>query len=399
MKAILLLIFILSLGISNIYGQAYSLYSNDTLSIESEFLLGTVELNLHLPETQAFSALTTKYPITIIFDSQHERTYPLMINSIDLLTSETQIPESIIVGVPFNFQNRRYLTSSQKRENDSISGIERMELFLFKELIPLIQNNYKGNEHISLIGHSRTAFLVNYLAFKRPEQVSLAVALSGFFNDAPLSLTPVYNFLTDSSNFPNKFNYYYTAGTSLEESTYLVQFRDLDRMLRDKPISENLNIKFFETPNANHITNYWVSLPPILIDVFSSYNSILDSWFHDESKAERIENPIQQFETDLEQAGNTIGVTLNPNLTHIFSLASYYLSKQDQSTAIRFFELGLDYFPDYLEFYVEIIEIYKALNNTEKIIEYKNVLLEKTMNNKYLSEEEKQEVFDYLEEK
>lgn len=399
MKAFIILIITMLFGIGNIFGQEYSLYTNDKLSIESEYLQGTVELNLHLPETQPYSAGTTKYPITIIFDSQHERTYPLMINSIDLLSSETQIPESIIIGVPFNFQNRLYLTSSQKRGNDSLSGIERMELFLFNELIPELQDKYKGNDFISIIGHSRTGFLVNYLAYKRPDKINLAASLSGFFNDVPLSLDTFYNFLTDGSNFPNKFNYYYTAGTSLEEINYLVQFRNLDSLMKNQLVPENVKVIFSETPNANHITNYWVSLPPILIDAFSSYNSILDSWFHDEKKAGQIENPIEQFETDLEQAGNTIGVTLNPNLTHIFSLASYYLSKQDQSTAIRFFELGLDYFPEYLEFYVEIIEIYKALNNTEKIIEYKNILREKTMNSKYLSEEEKQEVFDYLDEK
>ncbi|KAF0203726.1 MAG: alpha/beta [Bacteroidetes bacterium] len=399
MKVILIYIFTLLIGLGNIFGQEYSLYSNDKLSIESEYLQETIDLNLHLPETQAFSANTTKYPITIIFDSQHERTYPLIINSIDLLTSETQIPESIIIGVPFNFQNRLYLTSSQKRGNDSLSGIERMELFLFNELIPQLQNKYKGNGYISFIGHSRTAFLVNYLAFKRPDQINLAVSLSGFFNDAPLSLNTFHNFLADGSNFPYKFSYYYTAGTSLEESTYLVQYRNLDSLMRKKSISENVKVLFSITPNANHITNYWVSLPPILIDAFSSYNSILDSWFHDESKAESIDNPLQQFEMDLEQAGKSIGVNLNPNLTHIFSLASHYANKEDYLTAIKFFELGLDYFPEYLELYVEIIELYKVLHNTEKISSYKGVLREKSMNSLYLTEAEKQEVIEYLDKK
>lgn len=399
MRTLIILTLIIIFGIANVFGQQYSLYSNDILSIESEYLQETIDLNLHLPETQPFSANTTKYPITIIFDSQHERTYPLMINSIDLLTSETQIPESIIIGVPFNFQNRLYLTSSQKRGNDSLSGIERMELFLFNELLPQIQNKYKGNDYISIIGHSRTAFLVNYLAYKRPSEINLAVSLSGFFNEDSMSTNTFYNFLTDDSNFPSKFNYYYTAGTSLEEMTYLVQFKNLDSLMKNQLISENVKIAFSETSNANHMTNYWVSLPPILIDVFSSYNSILDSWFHNDKKASNIDNPIKQFERDLEQASKSIGLNLNPNLTHIFSLASYYINKQDHKTAIKFFELGLDYFPEYLELYIEIIEIYKDLNNTEKIDFYKNTLREKTLKSLYLSETDKQEVFEYLDEK
>lgn len=400
MKARLLLIITISIAIGTLFAQEYSLYSNDKLSIESDYLQQTIDLNLHLPETQPFSGKTTKYPITIIFDSQHERTYPLIINSIDLLTSETQTPESIIVGVPFNFQNRLYLTSNQKRGNDSISGIERMELFLFNELIPQLQSKYKGNHYISFIGHSRTAFLVNYLVFKRPDQIKLAVSLSGFFNNDPLSLDTFYSFLADTTNFLHKFNYYYTAGTSLEEYTYLAQFRNLDSLIRNKSTSENLNVVFSETPNANHITNYWVSLPPILIDAFSAYNSILDSWFHDALKTDRIDNPVQQFKSDLEQASKSIGVNLNPSLTHIFSLASHYANnKEDYNTAIKFFEFGLDYFPEYLDLYIEIIEFYKALNNTGKVSSFKGVLREKTKNSMHLTETEKQELFEYLDEK
>lgn len=398
MRTQIILTSFLIFGKVHVFGQNNRLYSNDILSIESEFLQETIDLNLHLPETQPFSAYPTKYPITIIFDSQHEKTYPLLLNSIELLTSEAQIPESIIIGVPFSFHNRLYLTSSQKRVNDSLSGIERMELFLFNELLPLIQNKYKGNDFLSIIGHSRTAYLVNCLAYKRPSEINLAVSLSGFFNEDEMSTNTFYNFLTDESNFPSKFNYYYTAGTSLEEMTYWRQFKNLDNLMKNQLVSENVKVIFSETPNANHITNYWVSLPPILIDVFSSYNSILDSWFHDEEKVSKIDDPIKQFERELEQVSKSIGVALNPNLTHIYSLASYYLHKQDHNTAIKFFELGLEYFPEYLEFYIEIIEIYKVLNNTEKIIAYKSVLREKSMNSLRLNETEKQKLFEYLDE-
>lgn len=384
-------------GIGTLQGQDYSLYSNDTLAIQSEYLQETIELNLHVPETQPFSDNLTTYPIIIIFDSQHERTYPVIISSIDLLTSETQIPESIVVGVPFNFRNRLYLTSSQKRENDSISGIERMKLFLFNELIPELQNNYKGSDYISIIGHSRTGFLVNYLAFEKPSQINLAVSLSGFFNNDPLSVEMFSKFLTDKTKFPRKFNYYYTSGTSLEESNYLTQFRNLDSLLKKETVPKNVEIVYTENKNANHITNYWVSVPPILIDVFSDYNSILDSWFYDEFKTDNIDNAVQQFEADLEQASLSIGTELNPNLTHIFSLASLYANdKKDYKTAVEFFAMGLRYFPNYLDFYVEIIEYSKALNDTKNVEYYKSILHEKVIESTQLNNVEKAELMKYL---
>lgn len=397
MKIIIAFLSICIASIAEFSCQDYSLYSNDTLKIESKYLGKDIEINLHLPETHAFAAKTTKYPVTIIFDSQNERTYPHIVHSFDLLTGETQIPESIIVGIPFNIQNRRYFTSMQKNDMDSISGIEKMELFLFEELIPQLQDHYHGSEFIAMIGHSRTAFLVNYLSYKKSSQINLSISLSGFYNNEPLSIEAFHSFLKNSKNFPNTFNYFYTSGTSLEESTYWNQNIRLDSLVRTQPISSLVNIHFNETPNANHMTNYWVSLPPILIEAFSSYNSILDTWFHEKLKDEKLINSLQEFEADLEKANKTIGAKLNPNLTHIYSLASHYTyDRKDYQTAIQFYELGLSYFPEYLELHIELIELYKILKDQKNIKYYTKILRKKTADNSHLKKSEKDEILEYL---
>lgn len=400
MKALTIIILSSLFAINSTIGQEYSLYSNDSLVIDSEYLKEPIRLNLHLPETFHFSSDSAKYPITIIFDSQHERTYPQIINAFDLLTSETQIPETIIIGVPFNMQNRFYLTSNQKTENDSLSGIERMELFLFSELIPKLKKEYKANDFISFIGHSRTAFLVNYLAVKRTEDINIAVALSGFYTEKPISINTFYSFLTDPDNFNNKFKYYYTAGTSFEESTYLLQYKKLDSLLSRASLPENVNVHFEENEYANHMTNFWVSIPPILIDAFSDYNAILDTWFYYKLKNEFIENPVGQFKSDLAAASKSIGVELQPGVTHIFSLASYFgYQSQDYNTALSFIDLGLSYFPEYLDFYIEKIEFYALLGEHDQVEQYKSILREKAQTNKFIGESNRLELLDYLDEK
>lgn len=399
MKTFIALVLLISLPMLKILGQGYSLYSNDSLLFQSKYLGQDILLNLHLPETHPFSAETTKYPIAIVFDSQHENTYPQIIGSFNLLTGETQIPESIIIGVPFNMRNRRYFTSDQKLEGDSLSGIQRMELFLFTELLPRLRDQYKGSEFVSLMGHSRTAFLVNYLAFQRPAEVNLAISLSGFFNDKPLSIQSFLSFLTEPANFPNKFYYYYTAGTSLEESSYLLQYRNLDSLLKHRAVPGNSKIVFEETKNANHITNYWVSVPPILIDAFSEYNSILDSWLQTKLQSDGMDVSLQQFEADLENAGQSIGTKLNPGLTHIYSIASHFANVSgDPSTAISFFEYGLEYYPAYFELYVEVIELAKAQNDIEKVNACKGILREKVLKSPQLTASQREEYLGYLEE-
>ncbi|WP_338219112.1 alpha/beta hydrolase-fold protein [Algoriphagus sp. oki45] len=391
-----LLTWVLFFVLSSLQAQNYSLYSNEQIILDSKHLQETITVNLHLPETQPYSAPSTSYPITVIFDSQHERTYPLIISSIDLLTSETQMPESIILGIPFNFQNRRYFTSSQKKINDTLSGIERMELFLFEELLPMIKTQYKGNDYLTLVGHSRTGFLVNYLAFQRPNQVNNAISLSGFFDDKPLTIDTFSGLLTDGSKFPHRFNYYFTAGTTLEESTYLTEMKSLDSLLKTRSIPDHIKIDLQETPNANHISNYWVSLPSILMDAFSPYNSILDRWFHEEGKAENAKQPIQEFKLDLAKAGAEVGLGLNPSVTHIFSLASQFAGDQDYKTAMDFFEMGLDFYPDYLDFHIELISYAQEIGDQEKLARYKAELMEKTQGSTRLSEAEKEEIYKYL---
>jgi enterochelin esterase-like enzyme len=398
MRFLLIFMLVMVVGTKTAAAQSYGLYSDEKLTLESEYLGEPIELNLHIPETQPYAGSLTRYPITIIFDSQHERTYPQIIGGFDLLTSETQVPESIIIGVPFNIYNRKYLTSEQKIEGDELFGIEKTERFIFEELIPHIQDELNGGDFISLIGHSRTAFLVNYLAFKRSKEVNLAIALSGFYNDDPLTIDTFCEFLSDSDNFPSKFHYYYTAGTTLEDESYLKQCRKLDSILAHRTLPENVSAQFSETPNSNHMTNYWVSLPPLLIDAFSQYNSVLNSWFHKKLASENIENPIEEFKQDIADAGKDLKTVLNPNLTHIFSLASYFKNdRKTYETAVAFFELGIHYYPEYLDLYVEVIEVYKLYGASEKMEAYKTILREKVEKSVLLTDSEKEEYREYLE--
>ncbi|MGG8495080.1 alpha/beta hydrolase-fold protein [Tenacibaculum sp. TC6] len=396
MKATYYLIFLL-LTSNIILGQKYLNYSNDSLKINSTFLKETITLNLHLPETYRYAAATTKYPITIIFDSQHQRVYPQIIHSIDLLTSESQMPETIIIGIPFNRNNRHYLTSNQKIKGDILSGIERMEKFLFEELLPLLKKQYRTNDFTIVTGHSRSAFLVNYLITKRSHQINTAIALSGFFSNKPLSIQQFKAYISDEYNFPHLVNYYFSAGTTTEENTYLTEDTDLSNYLTNHKTATNFKGHFFETKNTNHMTNYWVSFPPFLMDCFSDYNLILDNWFYHKLKGKTITNPIEEFKSDLKNVSIKLGFKVNPNLTHLFSLASHYgYEKKDYNTAINFLKLGQKYYPDYPDFELDFIEYYKLLNNSQMVDFHKQQYTNKILSRKDISNADKEKLLQNL---
>jgi len=387
------LLFLVTFIVHYSIGQNYLGYSNDSLVVHSEYLKETTSINLHLPETHNYAAESTKYPIILIFDSQHEMTYLQIINSIDLLTNESQMPAAIIVGIPFTRDNRYYLTSSQTTKGDSLSGIERIEKFLFAELIPKLQKEYKGNDFITLVGHSRTAFLVNYLTVNQSEQIDISVALSGFYSNKPLSLESFKAHISDASNFPNKLRYYFTAGTTLEEDTYLTECQEVFEFIPNSKKPSNFRAYFSEIKNANHITNYWVSVPPILMEAFSEYNSILNNWFYNKLQGDTIENPVAEFEADLKQVSERLGFEVNPSITHIFSLASAFgYERNDLHRAIDFIKLGQKYYPSYADFDLELIAFYEALENDTMVASYTSAYRSKVQARRDLSASEKEKL-------
>lgn len=396
MRNFLFLLMAVMACFTKIISQPNHLYIRDSLLLHSDFLQEDMKLQVHIPKSFYYSAAGTKYPVTIIFDSQHERAFAHMIGAIDLLTSETQMPESIVVGIPFSKHNRYYLTSGKISHGDSLSGLQRMERFLFSELMPLLKKSYKAGDFLTVIGHSRTAFLVNYLVFTRSADIDAGIALSGFYEEPPLSTEAFAAFLSDGKNFPNKFYYYYGAGTTSEESVYLAQQEQLNTALSGKKMPENLTWGFQQNPHANHITNYWLSMPVGLTGIFSAYNHILDHWFHHRLENEMLPDPINQFKQDLAEAGDKTGTKLLPGLTHIFSLASHYgHQKKDYATALRFIEYGLAYYPGYLDLHAEKIGYLDKLGQKVKVDASKKVLREKVIQNDRLTAEEKKAWFDF----
>ncbi len=362
MKAILLLQLLIFSPLF-IIGQTYS---KKELNLASNYIKDSIQCELLLPETFPYASETTKYPVMIIFDSQHENIYPQIINGIELLKNESQIPEHLIVGIPLNRAIRYHLTSTSTI-NDTISGIEKMSNFLFEELLPLLKKEYKSNDFLILAGHSRTSFLVNYLLVHHPTAIDVAIATSGFFGKSLIGVEGMQQFLADSTNFSLPIRYYFTAGSTNEEQVYLQEYQALYDFLQQKELSKNLSYHFKINPNANHMTNYWVSIPPILIDVYADYNKLLNSWFEYKLKDETLDDPVEEFRKDIQRLETDFNSSINPSFTQIFSLMSHYaFQKEDYNIAIEFLKFGLEYYPNYYEFDELIGEFYGKLGNEEK---------------------------------
>lgn len=386
---------------SGTFAQPYICYSSDSLRLQSAHLGESIEIPLLIPETLPYAASTTRYPVIIVFDSQNKSTFKSILNSIDMLGNESQMPECIVAGIPFTRFNRMLFTSGNKREGDSVMGMTHMEDFLFDELLPLLSSDYKAGDFLVMMGHSRTAYLVNYLCTRHSREIDVAVALSGFYDNEPLSQQLFRSYITEASNFPYKLRYYFTAGSSVEEEPYLTEYQMLNEFIEDpsSDLPKNFIPNFSVTPHANHITNYWVSVPPILLDCFAAYSEILNTWLHHKLQQGKPIDPVEEFRSDLTKAGSELGFTPNPDLTQIFSLASLYSGQEtDPLTAAGFIAYGLEYYPGHPDLLLQEIAFYEEAGETDQANQLKQKLLDDLATRTDLSEEEIAEIRSYLQE-
>ena len=84
-----------------------------------------------------------KFPLIIVFDRQNKRSNHYILNTIDYLTSNEQIPSSIVISIESE-QRYRYL-ETQYKISDPKGLAQENEKFIFEQLIPLAEREYKAS--------------------------------------------------------------------------------------------------------------------------------------------------------------------------------------------------------------------------------------------------------------
>lgn len=375
---------------TNLTAGELTLYQSGSLPLKSLYLQDSIILDIHLPESYNEASGSVLFPLIILFDSYNELTHAYNLHSIDILTLHGQMPESVIVGVPFTMQNRRYLTSQQVIRGDSLSGIGRMERFLFEELMPLLRDEYDAGGNVLLFGHSRTGFLTSYLMVNRSDEFDVAGSFSGFF-ESGFEISEMEQFLI---NFQHKrnFHFYFSAGDTREEQTYYDHYSKLEQWLAQTKTPQNFNWRYIENRNANHMTNYNLSLPAVLVDYFGFYNSILDNWLFGKLESVPTDSVLLTLKKDFEDASGYYGKTIAPNPVHIYSITSHYVNNDDYQTALEVYLWGKEFYPLDYEMDYYIIDILLHTGEVEDALRWVSQTKTRIRNDNSLAPSEKTEM-------
>ncbi len=342
----LLLIIMLLVTRSSGFSQSPERYKKlqDTLIVSND--LGYQKhLSITVPRDYQ-EGLNQKYPLILIFDTQNKRSYNYLLNTIDYLTSNEQMPASIIVGIESEPDKRWKETSLPITDEASLG--KKNEAFIFNELIPLAKQKYKASDFTTLIGHSRYGYFTTYLLTQRPSSLNAVVSISPFFKQANVDLADSLGKISSGAHLEHTVYYRYSAGADFPED-----FDLMENSLTGAKDSQ-INSKGYLFPEADHNVTPGLTVGKALYEIFQYWRSQQNRYISENNKDLEIRKDLDAKITE------HYGQPLNFSLGILNGKGWQFFNEKQFSKAINAWNLMLEVYPNFSEGYLAILEAQKS---------------------------------------
>lgn len=380
MRQIIILIQILGITIPNLFGQSYERYKTLVDTTFSSTHLGFEKsITITVPyEWQ--KGVNRDFPLIIVFDRQNQRSHNYILNTIDYLTSNEQMPSSIIVSIESE-QQYRYLETLHKASNkDGLA--EENEKFLFEELIPLLENNYKASQFRLFIGHSRYGYFTTSLFNSRINELNGVISISPFFTQKNVELTDSLAVLSNQKLKSHKY-YYFGIGND-----YPSDFFKMDSILK-KLNNNQLYSEGFFFKEADHNATPGLTIGIALYKMFEHWSTIQSKYFSNEQTELNIINSLEN------EIQSSYGSRLEFSLGILNGKGWFFYNEGHLEKAIEAWEILIKSYPNFSEAFLYIIDSQIQLKKdySKTIDRFKKSLNTTTI----YSEKEKNELLEELE--
>jgi enterochelin esterase-like enzyme len=340
-KRIYTLIIILILYLNGLFAQPYERYRHlvDT-SILSEHLHFAKNITITVPiEWQ--KDVNRTFPVIVIFDRQNQRSHQYIINTIDYLTSNEQMPSAIIVGIESE-QMYRYPETSYKLSHPEGMALEN-EQFIFEELLPLLENQYKASTFRLFIGHSRYGYFTTSLLTTRANELNGVISLSPFFGQKQVDLTDSIATLNSKQVQGRKY-YRYGIGNDYPD--------DFTRMEAAwKQCTQSLwDSKGYLFPQADHNVTPGLTIGIALYEIFEKWSEVQLKYIDNEMSDL---HKIADFERDIQEA---YGNKLEFSLGTLNGKGWFFYGEGKMEQAITAWQIMMQVYPNFAEGYLYIID-------------------------------------------
>lgn len=321
--------------------QVYEGYSQliDT-TLTSKYLGFDKDITVTVPfEWQA--DVDRDFPLIIIFDRQNPRSHGYIINTIDYLTSNGQMPASIIISVASDEEHRLAETLHKVSSEDGLA--KENEDFIFDELIPLAENKYNASKFRVLIGHSRYGYFTSSLLFSRINEINAIVSLSPFYTQKNVDLTDSILKLENKQLNTRK---YYRFGTG---GDFPDGFHKMDSSLQLIK-NPNFNAKGTLFKEAGHNVTPGLTIGSALYEIFEDWSELQNIYFANEQLEVGIIDSLSK------EIIASYGSELVFSLGVLNGKGWFFYGEKKYEKAILAWELLLKHYPNFSEGYLYIIE-------------------------------------------
>jgi predicted alpha/beta superfamily hydrolase len=318
--------------------------------------------------------------LIIIFDRQNTRSHNFILNTIDYLSSNEQMPSSIIISVESE-QNYRYLETLHKASSEK--GLaEENEKFIFDELIPLAEKKYNASSFRLFIGHSRYGYFTSALLISRINELNGIIALSPFFTQTNVDLIDSIQTVENQVfNSPK----YYRFGIG---NDYPSDFLKMDSVIKQHNNSE-LNAKGFLFKEAVHNVTPGLTIGVSLYEIFENWSKSQSKYLSNDQKDLKIIDTLE------EEIIINYGNRLEFSLGVLNGKGWYFYNEKEYRKSIEAWGLLIKSYPNFSEGYLYIMDAQVQLNqDISETIEKFNTSLAKS---DLYSETEKKELIKAIE--
>ena len=327
------------------YAQQYERYKKfPDILFQSNALGYSKKLSITVPlEFQSDDSLKS-FPLIVIFDSQNQRSYNYILNTIDYLTSNEQMPSAVIVGVESS-EEKRY-DETQLEISDQTAFGSKNESFIMNELIPFAENSLKTIDFNLLIGHSRYGYFTSYLLTKQSDQLNAVISMSPFTTQKNVNLSDSIAKLF--SSYSSTKNLYYRFGIGNDYPDNFLELNEMLNAIQSPAKTANFKGKLFN--EADHTVTPGLVIATALYEVFEFWSNQQNEFIKNDNKNSSSLN------VHLDKIQQHYGSKLNFSLGTLNGKGWYFFGEEEYEKAIEVWELMMASYPNFAEGYFAIMD-------------------------------------------
>jgi predicted alpha/beta superfamily hydrolase len=258
---IVLLLFV-TLRVQSQNTETYKYTPSEVVTIHSTILNEDRKVYIHCPKLDS-SDINKRFPVLYLMDGENH--FELLSQYVDYLSRPdvSAMPKIIVVGIP-NTKRVRDLTPTPSILNyegipdtagwyKSSGGNEFFLEFIKKELMPIIDSNYKTQQYKLFAGHSFGGISSINCMLTRPDMFDAYIAVSPSFwwdNEYLLKLTEKQ---LKSGSTSNKKLFYCDGNEGGSDSFFHKGLLKFDSIITGKKVV-GLNYMYNYYPNEMHMT-------------------------------------------------------------------------------------------------------------------------------------------------